>query len=122
MAEELQFGQVVFIKLADVLTGDMPLTEKFKGLLGEKINIKIVLDIGKLSINDIGVEIIIYGNTFEEGYFIKEFSILGLKGQEVTYECILRMEQAGSFEYAFRVFPKNENSAQRQDFDLVKWI
>ncbi len=106
----------------DVISIEMPLTEKFKGLLGERINIKIVLDIGKLSISDIGVEIIIYGNTFEEGYFTKEFSIINLKGQEVTYECSLRMEQTGSFDYAFRVFPKNENLAHRQDFDLVKWI
>ena len=106
----------------DVISIDMPEMRKLKGLLGEKIKITVVLDIGKLSVNDIGVEIIIYGNTLEEGYFSKEFSIINMKGQEVTYECIIRMESTGTFELAFRIFPKNENLPHRQDFDLVKWI
>jgi len=105
-----------------VIAIEMPEKENFKGLLGDKISIKIVLNIGEMSINDIGVEIIISGDTLPEGYFVKEFSILNMQGQDVTFECIIRMEQIGVFDYAFRVFPKNENLPHRQDFDLVKWM
>jgi glycogen phosphorylase/synthase len=106
----------------DVISIEMPQKEKFKGLRGEKIKIKCVLDIGKLTMKDVGIEIVIKGGTLGEGCYSKEFTVVHLKGQEVTYECILRMEQTGTFDYSFRIFPKNENLPHRQDFDLVKWI
>lgn len=105
-----------------VVSITFPEKDNFKGVLGEEIQIKIVLDIGKLSIDDIGVEIIISGDTLKEGYFTKEFSVAETNECKVTYECILKMERTGNFDFAFRVFPKNENLPHRQDFAFVKWI
>ncbi len=106
----------------DAISIDVPEKEKFRGLLGEKIKITIVLDVGKLSADDIGVEIIIVGTALEGQYFTREFSVTGTRRQEVTYECNVRLEKTGKFDFAFRIFPKNEDLPHRQDFDLVKWI
>ena len=106
----------------DVISIEMPENEKFRSLLGENFSVKVILDIGKLSIDDVGVEVIISGSNLHDGYFVKEFSVIYLKGQEITYECNIRMERTGTFDFAFRIFPKNENLPHRQDFDLIKWI
>lgn len=106
----------------DVISIDIPVKDKFKSLLGEEFKVKVVLDIGRLTVNDVGVEIVITGKTLDEGTFVKEFTVTNMKGPEVTYECTVRTERTGSFDFGFRIFPKNEHLAHRQDFDLVKYI
>jgi glycogen phosphorylase/synthase len=106
----------------DVISIEIPVKEKFKSTLGEEFKIKIVLDIGRLAAEDVGVEIIITGKTLDEDAFVKEFSVSGQKGAEVTYECTIRTERTGAFDFAFRIFPKNINLPHRQDFDLIKYV
>ena len=106
----------------EVVSIDCPLTEHMHGWLGKEIRTVVVLNIGQLSKQDVGVEIILTGERLHDHIFRQEFNIINHKGREVTYECIVRMEQTGAFDFSFRIFAKNENLAHRQDFDLIKWI
>jgi alpha-glucan phosphorylase-like protein len=106
----------------EVISIDSAMAEKMRGSLGEEIRIEVVLEIGRLNIADVGVEILISGSRLPNGYYRKDFSVINHRDKEVTYECILRMEQTGSFDFAFRIFAKNDLLPHRQDFDLVKWI
>jgi hypothetical protein len=50
---------------------------------------------------------------------------LQLKSQQgsfATYTCDIQPQNAGVFEYGFRIFPQHPLLAHRQDFDLVRWI
>ncbi|MEG2337142.1 MAG: hypothetical protein RSC04_05325, partial [Bacteroidales bacterium] len=44
------------------------------------------------------------------------------QGVEAHYACDIMTDTSGVFDYAFRIFPKNENLVYRQDFNLVKWV
>ena len=40
----------------------------------------------------------------------------------VTYYCEIPITSAGVFDFAFRIFPKNNLLPHRQDFSILKWI
>ncbi|MBQ3083273.1 MAG: hypothetical protein IJC47_04970, partial [Alistipes sp.] len=44
-----------------------------------------------------------------------------VEGTQVTYTLEYTPDEAGTFDYALRIFPQNEHLAHRMDFALVKW-
>jgi hypothetical protein len=73
----------------------------------------------------VGVELVITENGEEEGpeiYDAWEFEPQGCEGNICTYAYVIKPDHPGSFNYSFRLFPKNENLPHRQDFKLIKWI
>jgi alpha-glucan phosphorylase-like protein len=54
--------------------------------------------------------------------FSKEMPLKEVKGKSATYAVEIPPFQAGSYSYAFRIFPKHEMIPHRQDFCLVKWV
>lgn len=94
-------------------------------LMGDPCHFEISLDLGVLTTDDIGVEII-FGqkrNDKVESIIYKQMlSPVNQNGSEATYRCNITTDNSGVFDYAFRIFPKNENLVYRQDFNLVKWV
>ncbi len=92
---------------------------------GAEISIKIVLDIGQLSADDIGIEIVfLHKNSKQDESlnFVRAFNITEVKKEMITFECKIPPFPAGAYEYCFRIFPKHSMLTHRQDFSLVKWI
>jgi phosphorylase/glycogen(starch) synthase len=93
--------------------------------LGDEFAVDVTLDINGINSDDIGIEIVIGKKVFdkmEDIYQISELEKYSMKGSSVSYKCALTISESGVFDFAFRIYPKSEYLAHRQDFNLVKWI
>ncbi len=93
--------------------------------LGESFKAEIVLDLNELSGTDIGIEVLFgkkINDEVKEPSFIEEMSLVKSDKNLVTYACDITINQAGVYDYIFRIFPKSPLMPHRQDFNLVKWV
>ena len=93
--------------------------------LGDKFHAEIVLDLNELSGNDIGIEAIFGQKENDEVKKIlykKEMDIVSSDSTLVTYACDIPSDRVGVFDYAFRIYPRNSLLANRQEFNLMKWL
>jgi len=94
-------------------------------VLGEKINVKLKLDVNGLDANDIGVEILLGRKKPDNS--VELMSVFNLKlskqnGSIAVYQRVIPVTMSGIYDFTFRVYPKNELLPHRMDFPLVKWI
>ena len=107
--------EVVSIQLADGITN----TYK----MGQNYISHIVLDIKGLSPEEIGVEIVIATGTEHPEYVVRHEFIPGKVSNGLThYSLNLTLTKPGSYNYGIRIFPKNSELPNRQDFRILKWI
>ena len=52
----------------------------------------------------------------------KEFYLVKAEGSRLSFELDYQINRAGSFKYAFRMFPKNADLPHRMDFCYVRWF
>ncbi|MBP3332069.1 MAG: alpha-glucan family phosphorylase [Tidjanibacter sp.] len=95
-------------------------------VVGNTYHFEVVVDVATLKPEDIGVEMVV-ANQIEHGQPIKindkkEFVIANVEGSKVTYKLELAPAKTGTFDVAFRIYPKNDKLAHRMDFALVKWV
>ena len=92
---------------------------------GENFEAEITLNIPGMSIEDIGVEILM-GNKVngdvDKITFKKELDAVDFIDGKAKYVCKFPLQNAGVHDYAFRIFPKHPNLVYRMDFPLVKWV
>ena len=107
--------EVVNIQFADGITN----TYK----MGQNYPSQIVLDIKGLSPDEIGVEVIIATGT-EHPEFVErhEFKSGKVANGLTHYSLSLTLTKPGSYNYGVRIFPKNSELPNRQDFRILKWI
>lgn len=102
----------------------MPDFNKQEIVLGKTHSARLVLDIGELSIDDLGVEMVAVKS--EKGkdtiFATHEFSPVKCENGKATYTLEFTPCNQGQFKIALRVYPKNNSLPHRQDFALVKWI
>ena len=94
-------------------------------VLGEPFKAGIILNMNELSGNDVGIEILFgkkVDDEVKEPIIIREMDFVSSNKNIVSFACEVPIDQAGVYDFAFRLFPKNELLAHRQDFNLVKWI
>lgn len=107
--------ELVNIQLADGITN----TYK----MGQNYPSQIVLDIKGLSPEEIGVEIIIATGSEHPDYVEKhEFTPVRVSNGLTHYSLNLTLTKPGSYNYSVRIFPKNKDLPNRQDFRILKWI
>jgi glycogen phosphorylase len=93
--------------------------------LGEAFDAKIALNLHGLTPQEIGIELVLYKRVATEELELvatTELIFEKLSGTIATYSIHSTPQVAGVFEYGFRLFPKNELLAHRQDFELVRWL
>ena len=86
---------------------------------------RVVLDLGRLKPEDIGVEILFTSQDASGALHVQEVEELKMTNYEngvATYETEVLPEHTGMYQVAKRVYPKNPLLAHRQDFPLVKWL
>ena len=107
-----------------VVSADRINTAKETIVLGKKYDLEIILNIGLLKPEDVGIEIVFAENKNNKIVVCRtqEFKTSSIEGNVVTYKTTLEMDTPGIYTSGYRVFPKNSLLPHRQDFNLVKWI
>ena len=90
---------------------------------GDRFDARVVLNTQGLG-DSIGVELVVYREDNGESKYDKRIELKVVKhdGDLYTYELKDQMREAGTFRYAFRMYPKNPNLPHRQDFAYVRWF
>jgi glucan phosphorylase len=109
--------EVKSIEISDGITNKMK--------IGQDYPIVVKIDLKDLSSSEVGLELVITENELnKEPEIIDtiEFEVNNCEGTICTYVLQLHPNHPGSFNYGFRLFPKNENLPHRQDFGYIRWI
>jgi glycogen phosphorylase len=110
------------IEVKDIQVSD-GITNAMK--IGVGYPVKVSVDLKGLSPQEVGLELVITKNGADQPQdFIDriEFGVECSGNGVCVYTLDLHLDKAGSYNYALRLFPKNENLAHRQDFSCVRWI
>ena len=91
---------------------------------GKEYTITYVID--EKGLNDaIGLELVTT-YTSADGkqhiYSVEPFEVVKKEGNLYTFQAKHKLENAGSFKVAYRMFPKNPDLPHRQDFCYVRWF
>lgn len=93
--------------------------------VGQETSLEVVIDTKNLNDKGIGLELVVTRmsqNNKEQLYDVEEMKLVRTEGSKMYFSLDYIMNRAGSFRYAFRMFPKNEDLPHRQDFCYVRWI
>ncbi len=109
--------EVKEIQIADGVTNLMH--------IGEDYPARVVVDLKGLAREDVGLELLVTtnGNQVPVKLIEKlEFETESFENGVVTYALNVHLQNAGTFSYGLRLFPKNKQLGHRQDFRYVKWL
>lgn len=109
----------------EVLSVAIPDKLVHEPLVNEVYDIKVAIDVKNLEYNGIGVELVVTRKDeklVDTLYTVKELTLVKTEGTVLHFNLNYQMDLAGSFKYAFRMFPKNEDLPHRQDLCYVRWI
>ena len=91
---------------------------------GKEYTITYVID--EKGLNDaIGLELVttyVAADGKQHIYSVEPFNVVKKEGTVYTFEVKHKLENAGSFKVAYRMFPKNADLPHRQDFCYVRWF
>ena len=96
-----------------------------KMVMGDEYPVRVTVDLNGLSCDEIGIELVITENGTDKPATIVdvvEFKVENCDDSVCNYVHKINPNRPGSFNYSFRLFPKNENLAHRQDFKYIRWI
>ena len=86
---------------------------------------EVVLDLGRLKPEDIGVEMV-FASADDKGKLhirdIFELQLEETNGAVATYRTTVLPERTGMYQVGTCIYPKNPELPHRQDFPLVKWL
>ena len=109
--------EVVSVRLPD--SSSKPMS------LGDKFNVEIQVNTNHIPAQNIGIDIVIR-KTKDDGEkeisHVEELKLINNSGTKATYSSNITLNMSGVYNFAFRIFPKAEFLAHRQDFNLVKWV
>jgi len=109
-----------------VLEYDIPDVTREEFIVGKSYTGKVILDLGDLSAEEIGVEMVHNKSSsgFEKSFFrgTEKFKCTGSEGSIAEYTFVQEVDETGLFDIGFRIYPRNELIPHRMDFPLVRWI
>ena len=90
-----------------------------------KLESEVVIDLGRLKPEDIGVEMLLTFTDAKGQLHIQEvfnYELVSYENGVATFKTSVLPERTGMYEVGTRVYPKNAELPHRQDFPLVKWL
>ncbi len=109
----------------EVITVEQFDTSRQAIVLGKEYLSEVVLDLGNLSPEEVGVELVIAELVENGDVTIKhtqEFDLEHVEGQRATFKLLFVPTDPGVFDSGIRVYAKNNELPHRMDFTLVRWI
>lgn len=94
-------------------------------MLGEVFKTEVVLNIkNKLNGQDIGVEVVFgkkSNDKVERLVRVLELKLVKMEGNLITFQGETETVRTGVYDFAYRIYPKNDLLPHRLDFNLIKW-
>lgn len=90
-----------------------------------KLESEVVIDLGRLKPEDIGVEMLLTSNDAKGQLHIQEvfnYELVSYENGVATFKTSVLPERTGMYEVGTRVYPRNAELPHRQDFPIVKWL
>lgn len=90
-----------------------------------KLESEVVIDLGRLKPEDIGVEMLLTSTDAKGQLHIQEvfnYELVFYENGVATFKTSVLPERTGMYEVGTRVYPKNAELPHRQDFPIVKWL
>ena len=90
-----------------------------------KLESEVVIDLGRLKPEDIGVEMLLTSTDAKGQLHIQEvfnYELVSYENGVATFKTSVLPERTGMYEVGTRVYPKNAELPHRQDFPIVKWL
>ena len=90
-----------------------------------KLESEVVIDLGRLKPEDIGVEMLLTTTDAKGQLHIQEvfnYELVSYENGVATFKTSVLPERTGMYEVGTRVYPKNAELPHRQDFPIVKWL
>ncbi|NVO11611.1 MAG: alpha-glucan family phosphorylase [Bacteroidales bacterium] len=94
-------------------------------ILGKEYTSELVLDLGELTVEDIGVELVVADLIESNEVQIKrvhEFTMDSIEGTRVTFKLSMVPVDPGVFDCGIRIYAKHPELPHRMDFCLVRWV
>ena len=112
-------------KNVEVVSAVMPNGNVDNVYLGQDFKAEVVLNIGDLKAEEIGVEVL-FATTDKKGKLHiqerYEFQPVETIDGVAKYVASINPDRSGLYQVAGRIYAKNENLPHRQDFELVRWL
>lgn len=108
--------RVLSVKLPDTSHQSININDKYKA--------EVILELNKLSPEDIGIDLVVVDNTegFEQKLISKSAFKLTKNENGISYFALKeKPKQSGLYSFAVRIYPKNKLVEYPQDCKLVKW-
>ncbi|HOK38162.1 MAG TPA: alpha-glucan family phosphorylase [Bacteroidales bacterium] len=109
--------KVISARFPDYETQPMNLNENFYG--------EVTLDLSMLSPDDVGVEVVITDSTDKiNANILAKYpgNLVEINNKVARYEIVGSTKKPGFYNYAVRIFAKNDLLPYPQDSGLVKWV
>lgn len=93
--------------------------------LGKEFNAEVVLNIGDLQPEEVGVEMLFAtADTKGKLHIQEKFEFTPVENNDgvATYRAAILPETTGLYQVAARIYAKNALMPHRQDFELVRWL
>ena len=93
--------------------------------IGGEFNAEVVLNIGDLKPEEIGVEVL-FATTDKKGrlHIQERYEFTPSESVDGTakYTAVINPDRSGLYQVAGRIYAKNDKLPHRQDFELVRWL
>jgi starch phosphorylase len=92
---------------------------------GQEYKITAQIDTKDQSETNFGLELVF---TYQDEknitriYTVKEFEVINKQGSLIDFALSCHLNNGGSYKYGIRLFPKNSELPNRQNFCYVRWI
>ena len=112
-------------KNIEVVSAVMPNGNVDNVALGHEFKAEVVLNIGDLKAEEIGVEVL-FATTDNKGKLHiqerYEFQPIETVDGTAKYVASINPDRSGLYQVAGRIYAKNSDLPHRQDFELVRWL
>jgi starch phosphorylase len=109
----------------NITLNSLEVTTSSSPSIGDIFNVQAVIDVKMLNENSLGLEFVMThidekGNQqFDK---TKEFDLVKKENNLLYFNLDFCVKQGGTYQYSFRLFPKNEELPHRMDFCYVRWL
>ena len=112
-------------KNIEVVSATMPDSNSNGLAIGNEVKAEVVLNIGDLKAEEVGVEILFATVDNKGKYHIQEsyeFTPVECTDGVAKYTASINPDRSGLYQVAGRIYAKNSLLPHRQDFELVRWL